>query len=337
MKLINCYKLAAVLVLFCGAPGAFSAQEAVSPVHLVFASDPQYPWTESSDDGSPESDSERDARSKWLIDTQYADIASFRRNFGGVQRVPVMINGDLTAFGHGWQRSVLMPILESRLEGVYDYGLGNHDYENNVDDCFLNSCAADSIEALKQRYWGKVDSMDFGVRVSGGTDIYYGSLAYSRNQGDVHLVQLHNEPTYSVNFSSGVPLISPKAFEISDALEWLEGDLKKAREQGRIIILNLHKPRDWAGSQEQIARFRNMIETYKVTAVFAGHYHGYTGQYWYATEEFGQVPVFLSGSASQQSYLIASFAADRQSLAVHRVKDNNWPSRQLESVIEVRY
>ncbi|WP_339544721.1 metallophosphoesterase family protein [Pseudomonas sp. RA_35y_Pfl2_P32] len=337
MKLLNCCKLAAVLTFFCVAPGAFSAQVPDSPMHLVFTSDPQYPWTESSDDGSPESDSQRDARSKWLIDSQYADIADFRRNFGGAQRVPVMINGDLTAFGHGWQRSVLMPILEARLEGLYGYGLGNHDYENNVDDCFLNSCAADSIEAFKQRYWGKVDSMDFGVRVSGRTDIYYGSLAYSRNLGDVHLVQLHNEPTYSVNFSSGLPLISSKAFEISDALDWLEGDLKKARERGQIIILNLHKPRGWAGSEQQITRFRNMIETYKVTAVFAGHYHDYSGQYWNAGGEFGQVPVFLSGSASQQSYLIGSFAADRQSLTVYRVKGNNWPSRQPESVIEVRY
>lgn len=272
-----------------------------------------------------------------MIDSQYADIADFRRNFGGAQRVPVMINGDLTAFGHGWQRSALMPILDARLEGLYDYGLGNHDYENNVDDCFLNSCAADSIEAFKQRYWGKVDSLDFGVRVAGRTEIYYGSLAYSRNLGDVHLVQLHNEPTYSANFSSGVPLISPKAFEINDALDWLEGDLKKAREQGRIIILNLHKPRGWAGSEQQITRFRTMIETYKVTAVFAGHYHDYSGRYWNATGEFGRVPVFLSGSASQQSYLIASFAADRQSLTIHRVKGNNWPSRQVESVIDVRY
>ena len=80
-----------------------------------------------------------------------------------------------------------------------------------------------------------------------------------------------------------------------------------------------------------------MIETYKVTAVFAGHYHDYSGRYWNATGEFGQVPVFLSGSASQQSYLIASFAADRQSLTIHRVKGNNWPSRQVESVIDVRY
>ncbi len=337
MKPTNRYTLVALLALFCLAPAAQSTNEQYPPEHLVFTSDPQYPWTESSDDGGEESESQRDARSKWLIETQYADIAAFRNNFGGPGRVPVMINGDLTAFGHDWQRSVVMPILDAKLQRLYDYGLGNHDYENNVDDCFLNRCAAASVEALKERYWGKVDSMDFGIRLSGNTDIYYGSLAYARTLGDVLLVQLHNEPTYAANFSTGVPWINAKEFEVNDSLDWLEGNLRKAREQGRIIILNMHKPRGWAGTDQQIERFRNMIERYKVTAVFAGHYHWNAGRYWGAQEQFGSVPVFLSGSASQQTYLIASFSEDRKTLTVNRVRGNNWSGRQVESEIEVRY
>ena len=336
MKPINRYKLVAVLAFFCLAPAAHCTAEQYPPRHLIFTSDPQYPWTESSDDGGDESESQRNARSKWLIETQYADVADFRKNHGGPSRVPVMINGDITAYGHDWQRSVVMPILDAKLVRTYDFGLGNHDYENNVDDCFLNRCAAASVEAIKERYWGKVDSMDFGVRVLGNTDIYYGSLAFAKTFGDLLLVQLHNEPTYTATFSTGVPWISAKEFEINDSLDWLEGILRKAREQGRIIILNMHKPQDWAGNEQQIERFRRMLEQYKVTAVFAGHYHDYPGRYWSASEQFGTVPVFLSGSASQQTYLIASFTDDRKTLTVYRVKANNWPSRQVESAIEVR-
>jgi cytolysin (calcineurin-like family phosphatase) len=337
MKPMTCYRIAALLAVFCVAPAAMSAATHDPPAHLVFTSDPQYPWSESSDDGQPETDAKRDARSKWLIETQYADVADFRKNFGGASRVPVMINGDITAYGHDWQRSVVMPILDAKLERTYDYGLGNHDYENNVDDCFLNRCAAASVEAIKERYWGKVDSMDFGVRVLGNTDVYYGSLAFAKTFGDLLLVQLHNEPTYTATFSTGVPWISAKEFEINDSLDWLEGILRKAREQGRIIILSMHKPRDWAGDEQQLERFRSMVERYRVTAVFAGHYHEYSGRYWSASEQFGTVPVFLSGSASQQTYLIASFSEDRKTLTVNRVRANNWPSRQVESEIEVRY
>jgi hypothetical protein len=314
-----------------------ATQAQVLPGYMVFAANPQYPRTEDSANGREQSKAQKEKLSRRLIEEQYSSIADFRRNFGGASQVPVMINGNLTMFGRDWQRSVVMPILQAKLEGNYDYGLGNRDYEKNVGDCLLNSCAAGSIEDFKNRYWGKVENMDFGVMVSGRTDIYYGSLAYSRVIGDVHLVQLNNEPTYSVSFSSGWPLFNPREMYIGDALDWLERDLRKAREQGRIIILNMHKTRDWMGSEQQIERFRNMIQAYKVTAVFAGHSYWKSGRYWKAVQAFGTVPVFLSGSPLRQTYLIASVSADRQSMTVKRVEENDWSVRQLESVVEVQY
>uniref|UniRef100_A0A1I7WYN1 BTB domain-containing protein n=1 Tax=Heterorhabditis bacteriophora TaxID=37862 RepID=A0A1I7WYN1_HETBA len=53
----------------------------------------------------------------------------------------LIIDGDLTDFGHndehkefqaGWMKSFPVPILA---------GLGNHDYENNINDCAFNFCA----------------------------------------------------------------------------------------------------------------------------------------------------------------------------------------------------
>ncbi|MEO4013444.1 metallophosphoesterase family protein [Pseudomonas rossensis] len=327
-KWLACYAL--VLINCFGVTVAL----AETPQHWVFASDSQYPWSDLTDEGEP--DPNKEARSKELIELQYSDIASFRSLNGGAHGIPVMINGDITAFGHGNERSYMRGVFEKKLLGLYDYGLGNHDYANNVNDCFLNNCAAGSINDLKARYWGKGVSMDLAARSGGLGTIYYGSLAYSKSFGDVHVVQLNNEPTYTVSFTSGNPF-SRTSFEITDALDWLERDLKNARAQGKIIILNMHKVYRWDGSDDQISRFKQMIEKYKVTAVFAGHDHWGAGAYfdWDKSKHFGSVPVFLSGAASQQTYLIASFSEDKQHLSVSVVRNSNWPSRKVDKVIPV--
>ncbi|SEM98900.1 Calcineurin-like phosphoesterase [Pseudomonas sp. ok272] len=314
------------------APPAWGAEPQGAPRHLVFVSDPQYPWTDLIDDGLPDPD--ENARAKRQIERQYSDIANFRARQGGALSVPVMINGDITAFGHSAERSYMKSVFESKLEGVYDYGLGNHDYANNVDDCFLNNCAIGSVIDLKERYWGNVATFDLAARASGLRTIYYGSLAYSKSFGDVHMIQLNNEPTYAVSFSGGNPF-GGSIFEITSALDWLEQDLRKARAQGRIIIVNMHKAYDWQGGAEQIARFQQLIERYRVTAVFGGHDHWGVGSYfdWNSREYFGDVPVFLSGSASQQSYLIASFSEDRQQLSISVVRDSDWSQRTEVKVI----
>ncbi|KAB0498343.1 metallophosphoesterase family protein [Pseudomonas lini] len=318
--------------------GAHSADNNL-PRHLVFTSDPQYPWTESSDHGWDETTAEKEQRSKWLIETQYSDVASFRRNHSvDPAHIPVMVNGDMTAFGHGYQRDMIRSILDKQLGGVYDYGLGNHDYENNVDDCFLNNCAAGSIVDFKNRYLGKLAALDMRVSDEGAVKKgIFGSLAYSKDFGDVHIVQLHNEPTYTAGFTAwdwGVPT----GYQISESLDWLEEDLKRARESAKIILLNMHKPDRWKGSTEQIARFKAIIERYKVTAVFAGHLHTEPGSYygWNKRDYFGDVPVFLSGGASNQTYLIADMSTDRKTLKVFQVNQNNWPSRKEIQTVEVR-
>jgi cytolysin (calcineurin-like family phosphatase) len=83
---------------------------------------------------------------------------------------------------------------------------------------------------------------------------YLGSLAYSKNIGEVHLVQLNNEPTYQVKISCAE---SDLVRHIKQSLDWLENDLRIARAQGYAIIINMHKPYDWAGSWEQQALSRN--------------------------------------------------------------------------------
>lgn len=125
-------------------------------------------------------------------------------------------------------------------------------------------------------------------------------------------------------------------YEITGALDWLERDLKTARDQGKIIILNMHKPSGWKGSDEQVERFKQMIDTYAVTAVFAGHLHTRPGDYYYSWQNFGSVPVYLSGAASNWTYLIVEFADDRKTMNIFQVNKNNWPSRELIDTVKVQ-
>lgn len=315
---------------------AVQAAEEDTPVNWVFASDPQYPWTDKSDSGEDESQGVKEERSAKLITQQYQSIAHFRQAQGGADAVPVLINGDMTAYGHPGERSYINQVLQKELGGLYDYGLGNHDYENNVDDCFLNGCAAGSLDEYIARYWVRGANIDLFSRAeSGFSRVFYGSLAYAKDKGRVHFIQLNNEPTYTVNIESGVFMARVK-YEITSALDWLEKDLNQARQAGKIIILNVHKPKGWSGRKDELERFKQMIEKYEVAAVFAGHLHGYIGRYWSGQESFGKVPVFLSGSASQQTYLIATLSADYKQLDVYAVHDNDWRNKKREAVINIK-
>ncbi|QAX84328.1 phosphoesterase [Pseudomonas sp. DTU12.3] len=299
------------------------------PQHMVFASDPQYPWTEKSDSGEEESSADFEKRSKWLVESQFASIAQFRNEMGGQRAVPLMINGDMTAFGHGWQRSFVGSMLKKYFADDYLYGLGNHDYQNNVGDCFSESCAAGSIVDYRDHHVDKVDQFDLAVTGGLLNKQYLGSLAYSKNIGEVHLVQLNNEPTYQVKISHA---LNPTTFDIKQSLDWLENDLRIARMQGSVIIINMHKPYDWAGSWDEQKRFRAMIEKYQVTAMFAGHFHADGGMMSY----IGSVPMFLSGAASRQTYLTASFSKDRKQLEVSLVEGNQWRERMPVATVPVK-
>ncbi|SDI17920.1 metallophosphoesterase family protein [Pseudomonas abietaniphila] len=301
-----------------------------TPSVLIFASDPQYPWTPYSDNQQDIPDKTNQQLSRELIEAQYTSIADLRKAHPD-QHVPVMINGDMTAYGHGWQRDYLYRTLDAHLGGDYYFGLGNHDYQNNVGNCANNGCARDSLFDLRDRMLNKVDSMALYVEKAGWNETWVGSLAYSKRFGDVQLIQLNNEPTYEASFSSR-QRFKTYDFRIKSSLDWLEEQLKQARADNLTILLNMHKPNGWQTSAQDLQRFKAMINTYQVTAVFAGHLHRYSGRY-YEADYFGAVPLFLSGSASQRSYLIAEIDRDARHLRVSKVADNDWKNSKELAVI----
>lgn len=301
-------------------PGHFGNRG--TPRAFVFASDPQYPWTPASDDGLEQTSAERDRESRQLIKQQYASIAQYRASRGG-NAIPVMINGDMTAFGHDWQRKVLYPILREHLQENYYFGLGNHDYKNNINDTLNDGAARDSVLALIDHHKERADAMQLHIARGADEIRYEGSLAYSVSFGRVRLIQLNNEPTYRVTFNSGL-LAQRARFVITDALDWLESQLQESYEHGQVLLLNLHQHDQWHGSKEQQQRFKAMVEHYQVNAVFAGHYHKEAGRCSFAVGHYGNVPVFLSGSASQRTYLLAELDDDAEFLSIKLASDNDW-------------
>ncbi|TBX38919.1 hypothetical protein E0M35_28475 [Bacillus thuringiensis] len=293
---------------------------------FVVTSDPQYPWTDRTDNGQTESESEKERRSEQLIREQYNSINEYTSRLTGMtEPTPVLINGDLTAFGHPWQWDKMNSLLGILKSPIF-MGLGNHDIENNIDDCLSNSCVRSSMNYFTKhmqlygltRYDRKGDAPNNSHR--------FGSFAYSIDVGPIHFVQLNNYPTMTFRISE---------YTMEDSLSWLEQDLKEANQYGQAIIVNMHEPSGWKkGSQEQKNRFKNLLEKYKVKAVFAGHYHKKSGYFPNDYKDFfGNTPVFLSGSASQRTYLTAEYT--NKEIKVYKVKDNNWRNKTLLKTIDI--
>lgn len=239
----------------------------------------------------------------------------------GTEYVPLIINGDLTEFGHGWQRRKMQALyheMSASTPGpLFFPGLGNHDYLNNQDDCANNGCARDSICDLVT--WVEVIQPTAGTPTSRdfkqSEDLLRGSLGYSFNVGNLHFIQLNDSPVHEASFQSTVDGLWGKAtYRIDPALRWLEGDLIEARRAGRIIFVNMHKRDAWPTNQSN-ARFVQLMEGYNVSAVFAGHMHRQLG-YYPTPSKFGNVPAFQSGGLLDGSFLGVEYNLNARSATV---------------------
>lgn len=222
--------------------------------------------------------------------------------------VPLIINGDLTEFGHGNERKAMQRKMKqanaSRPGPLMLPGMGNHDYDQNVGDCGNNGCARDSV--CDMLMWVKTLSpASFDYRWDNSKRTHRGSFAYSVDVGRVRVVQLHLEPTYTRYFETGGGFAHNKKarFSITSAMDWLERDLKTASERGQYVIVNLHKRSGWQDTAVRDDRFRKLLEQHKVVAVFAGHLHNQLG----AAGTIGKVPVFQTGAMLAESYLRVTF------------------------------
>jgi len=208
----------------------------------------------------------------------------------------VTFNGDLTEYGHGKELGDFKEIYVNSVNIPKHYGLGNHDYANNVGDCANNGCARDMVKFLAG-YREEYPDMDLTVSQKGCATTFTGSLAYSYTVKGVKHIQLNNYPTYTTAFTSGI--LCKNHFDIRPSTTWLRGQLDRVP-FGTPVVLHMHDVSDhWVPSQE----FRDLIAG-RVGAIFAGHNHR-VGRINESSmhRRFGDVPVYFSGSPIYNTYL----------------------------------
>jgi cytolysin (calcineurin-like family phosphatase) len=289
----------------------------------IVASDPQWAWTANTDNNIRETEAQKEAGAT-LLNRNHVKSMNVLANQENVKAV--IMNGDLTAYGHGKELEHYESIWQKLSIPLYP-GLGNHDYANNLkrgnEGCYQNNCGIRMVEYIRDQI-GNLHPRNFDYRESKSYEFplrrrdYIGSLSYSWDEGNVHFVQLHNYPLYDVTFEGyDAGAAEKKVVQIKQSLDWLEDDLARARNEGKAIILNYHDSDEhWADGYNSGTintlknRFSNILTKYGVSAVFVGHYHQRIGKSTPPrgfSSMYGSVPVFYSGSASQSKYLLVHF------------------------------
>lgn len=293
---------------------------------VIVSSDPQYPWYDEVLPPGLKGEEAIKKNSARQISQQYASMNQLQAERQGTP-FPVqatLINGDLTAFGHGWQMDKYKEMLGGLKVTCYP-ALGNHDYANNVDDCANNGCATSMVKYMYS--WLQLNSgilnYDFVERSyykfpELRTD-YSGSMSYSFNLGKVHFVQLQNYPSYTREWNSWNAAGARRDFFfIQPSFDWLRNDLAIARNRGDVIIVSLHDYGDHFKG-EPLDRFNGIMNEYGVSAVFAGHIHE-------QCEKIGTlagtgIPYFRSGAAAFQDYLVLDIDTTTNGMTVRKRRD----------------
>lgn len=289
-----------------------SNSSTVDPVKfkMVVSSDPQLFW-ECNDQECLKMGNDEEAQGKLSNEWQVASVDKVAKEADqkGYPFEGVIINGDLTAYGHQSQFDKFREYWYKNSWKVWP-GLGNHDYENNVNDTFQNKAARRMVDWFYQTVSNlPIIDLDARVDLDSFSKETKGSLSYSWDIGDFHFVQLNNHPAYETTFE-GYRFIPPKMeyVTITQSLDWLENDLKATKK--KYILLNFHDSDSVRGNK----KFLQLLSDTRIKAVFTGHIHQDCG--WIsnfdATNEQGaflrSVPIFRSGSAEFSKFLRLDFA-----------------------------
>lgn len=325
-----------VFFLFLSSSFAGALSKAEDSFYMFFISDTQFPWACSS---GTEVKCEDKGRASLDALSQVMWIKQKTQELGPQRVKGIVINGDLTAFGHDdelksfnelWFRNFLGMGLR-----VYP-GLGNHDYSNNVNDCYNNNCAARMYNYMRDFVLQSRGLSSFDYKPS---KIYYkfpknrqdhrGSLSYSWDEGPIHFVQLHNYPAYKNKWSSwNYGKAVKDSFYVESSLTWLKEDLKKAKARNKKIIINMHDV--FTGFQS--SQFRGLVEEFSVSGIFAGHYHETIGK---LKTTYVKAPVYLSGASVYQSALVVEFKKDKMVIEAYRGRQRGEKAPPYTSSVQI--
>ncbi len=109
---------------------------------------------------------------------------------------------------------------------------------------YKDACAISAVTRMVaeiKKYRSKLSHFSLDITesllaVSGGNiHPFKGSLSYSWDYGDIHYVQLHNYPSYTVHLKR-----PSMEVQINKSLDWLKKDLKAADTKGKVTVINFH-------------------------------------------------------------------------------------------------
>ncbi|WP_019219604.1 metallophosphoesterase [Bartonella florencae] len=281
--------------------------------NIIIAADPQ-PWRLNS--GNPNAYSNREP---WLK-TNRKVAAALKSHIVAFY----IVNGDLTEFGRPQTYEDYADVYKDMVYPVYE-GLGNHDYANNVGDCMIplsnlskDACAVSAVKRMlkeMEKYSSSLPKFNQHVisrpLLHTETAHYFitGSLSYSWDYGDIHYVQLHNYPIYTVHLSDG-----HMRAKITSALDWLQKDLAAAQKRGKVSILNFHDARPYfkdndshflhPKNMKSLASFKSIITRYNVKAIFVGHEHQRIYCRGQDDKVFGNIPIYTAGALFNGDYYL---------------------------------
>lgn len=278
---------------------------------MIVAADPQYEWHCGSYTLCAKQTSKLDSQAKLSNKWQTDSFNKLKLQYGDALK-GVIVNGDLTAFGHTAQLDGYKKYFKKRINMSVYPGLGNHDYANNIDDCWRNNCAirmVDYMHEIVSKLKPKPISYDYKT-----SSTYYefpvlrkdhtGSLAYMIEIGGVYFIQLHNYPSYAVKFNGwNITGARRDYYVIKPSFKWLEENLKLAQTNKKNVIVNLHDYKDHMKYEDR-KKFGALLDKYEVSGVFWGHFHSRIGKY----SQGIKTPVFSSGSSPYNTYLLLKFS-----------------------------
>jgi cytolysin (calcineurin-like family phosphatase) len=267
---------------------------------------------------------------------QRDNITALANSLSSSQFAGVVINGDLTAYGHDDELDGYIGLWDNKFAYNIYPGLGNHDYKNNVNNCTENNCATrmyrygrDTFQTLNALRFDYTEGDQY-YKFPSLRKEFNGSLAYSWEIGPIHLVQLNYSPIYVTDWNGwDFSKARRDYYNIQKSIDWLKADLKDAVSRGKRIILNMHNWDDGDSDNGKTAStdpdFLQILSTYPVDAIFAGHIHSSCG--WINPVSTGQKlqgpPVFRSGASLYKTFLMARFQSGK--LTVQAVDGSKSP------------
>ncbi|KAI6189281.1 hypothetical protein M3Y98_00446100 [Aphelenchoides besseyi] len=228
----------------------------------------------------------------------------------------LILNGDLTNFGHKYQLDLFKTEWLSMPFPIF-VGLGNHDYQNNVDDCVANQCVNNILSWFTTEYAPLMNitldmetSSELWKTVREGSFAYYKDFCSQSEENCVHSIQLHNRPDFAASVSS-VTL-----WRIRSSFQWLRNDLDRMRNRTWPVLINLHNY-EAKGSGERLRReLTGWLESDENSAIIRkpfvlfAHYHE---KHSMTVECIGgtMVPFLYVGSVPRNRYTVIKFKGNR--------------------------